>query len=138
MSTTTNVIGASVLSAGLVVGATLLVPDGDVAQDGGVVDAGKQQLIGNFYLRFPDRASFDSAAKDAGFWLATQDGGMLQETSFGHNFDVIGIITRPIQDAGPDAGVETLDGWHVNFSGILPESWAQYVVIPKNPVRWMR
>jgi len=54
----------------------------------------------------------------------------------------VGVIVVPRRDADggivPDGGSETLAGWHVNFSGILPAEWVQYIVDPKHPVRKMR
>jgi hypothetical protein len=125
-------------------------------------------LIGNFYLRFPDQESFRTAAQEAGYtrpavrpeaycdrWgqdyvdggtvdagcvsMGTRlvDGGIqLDLTAMGHNFDIVGVIVRPIP--GSDGGVETLPGWHVNFSGILPSAWEAYIVHPENPARGMR
>ena len=117
------------------------VDDASVAQDPAVGDP-VQQLVGNFYLRFPDKESFDLDSKEAGFWIDSDDGGVLRTSSFDHNFDVIGIIDSIVEpadiDAGTDAVTERLPGWHVNFSGHLPEAWLPYVVTPKNPVRWMR
>jgi len=63
-------------------------------------------------------------------------------SNMGHAFDLVGTVIRPREypDGGivPDGGIETLDGYHVNFSGILPDAWAQYIVDPKHPVRKMR
>lgn len=174
MSTTSNVIAGVTLTAALVVGGIALSP-GEmlVGSDGGIIEAGPPPLVGNFYLRFPDEASFRTAAQDEGYtrpaykreaycdrWgqdyidggvvdagcvsLGTRlaDGGRaLDLTAMGHNFDIVGTITRPILvDGGPDpdGGVETLEGYHVNFSGILPPAWEGYIVHPEHPVRGMR
>jgi len=60
----------------------------------------------------------------------------------GHAFDILGTLVVPRRDADggiiADGGSETLDGYHVNFSGILPDEWRGYVVTPDNPVRRMR
>jgi hypothetical protein len=169
MSATTNtILAVSLTGAAIVTGALLSSGDGSDAIDGGIVEAGPQPLIGNFYLRFPDEQAFRTAAQEAGYtrpavrpeaycdrWgqdyvdggtvdagcvsMGTRlvDGGIqLDLTAMGHNFDIVGVIVRPIP--GSDGGVETLPGWHVNFSGILPSAWEAYIVHPENPARGMR
>jgi hypothetical protein len=159
MSTTSNIIAGVTLTSALVVGGIALSPeDAGVASDAGVADAGQQPMIGNFYLRFPDEATFrrdirstdfwqanvemEDAGPDAGMVPVTVDSGTLIMADMGHAFDILGTLVVPRRDADggivPDGGSETLDGWHVNFSGILPDEWVQYVVEPDNPVRRMR
>jgi hypothetical protein len=59
-----------------------------------------------------------------------------------HAIDVIGVITRG-GEYDPETGdvivaPEVLDGWHVNYQGVLPDGWEQYAVSPENPVRvWL-
>ena len=153
MSTTTNLVTATALTAAAFVGGALLIqPDGGVATDGGVVDAGPQgPLVGAFYLRFPDEAAWQAAVRSSPFWQwdtgladggpdagmvpVTLDAGALSMSGMGHAIDVVGTIVLP----GPDGGAETLDGWHINFQGVLPDAWRPYLVEPKNPVRtWAR
>ena len=153
MSTTTNAVLAVTLTSAAFVGGALLIPaDAPEASDGGIVDAGPVPLIGNFYLRFPDEQTFASEVRSTPFWRwetgytdagpdgglvpVTLDSGSLIQTAMGHNFDIVGTIVRPLPDS--DGGTETLDGWHVNFSGILPTEWQGYIVHPENPARGMR
>ena len=159
MSTTSNIIAGVTLTSALVVGGIALSPeDAGVAPDGGVVDAGQQPLVGNFYLRFPDEATFRREIRSTDFWQAdiemvdagpdaglepvTLDSGVLVMANMGHAFDLVGTITVPRRDADGgvivDGGSETLEGYHVNFSGILPDEWRVFVVEPDNPVRKMR
>ena len=159
MSTTSNVVTGVVLTSALVVGGIALSPeDSSVAPDAGVADAGQQPLIGNFYLRFPDEATFRRDIRSTDFWQANVemedagpdagmvpvevDSGVLVMANMGHAFDILGTLVVPRRDADggivPDGGSETLGGYHVNFSGILPDEWVQYVVEPDNPVRRMR
>ena len=159
MSTTSNIIAGVTLTSALLVGGIALSPeDAGVAPDAGVVDAGQQPLVGNFYLRFPDEATFRREVRSTDFWTpdiemvdAGPDAGMVPVTvdsgavimaDMGHAFDILGTLVVPRRDADggivPDGGSETLDGYHVNFSGILPDEWVQYIVEPDNPVRRMR
>ena len=163
MSTTSNIIAGVTLTSALVVGGIALSPEqADVAPDGGVADAGQQPLVGNFYLRFPDEATFRREVRSTEFWQwaydtvdagvddagiahhrqVQLDSGTLVMANMGHAFDLVGTITVPRRDGDggilPDGGSETLDGWHVNFSGVLPGQWKSYIVTPDNPVRRMR
>lgn len=159
MSTTSNIIAGVTLTGALVVGGIALSPeDAGVASDAGIVDAGPAPLVGNFYLRFPDEQTFRREIRSTDFWQADiemvdagmdaglvpveVDSGTLIMSNMGHAFDILGELVVPRRDADggivPDGGSETLEGWHVNFSGILPESWKGYIVDPKNPVRKMR
>ena len=164
MSTTSNIIAGVTLTSALVIGGIALSPDdAGVAPDAGVADAGQQvPLVGNFYLRFPDEATFRQEVRSTEFWQweyimadagiddagiahhrqVQLDAGTLVMANMGHAFDLVGTITVPRRDGDggilPDGGSETLDGWHVNFSGVLPSTWQQYIVEPENPVRRMR
>ena len=174
MAATTNIAAGATLAGALIVGGIVLSPEdtGVVVPDAGVADAG-QQLVGNFYLRFPSEQAFKDAAQLAGFtrpafrkesfcdrWgkdfidggfvdagcisngVRLVDGGSeLNLEEMGYAFDLVGTITVPKEiDGGPDpdGGTVTLEGWHVNFSGILPDAWEGYIVDPANPVRRMR
>jgi hypothetical protein len=159
MSTTSNIIAGVTLTSALVVGGIALSPeDAGVASDAGVADAGQQPMIGNFYLRFPDEQTFRREVRSTDFWQANVemqdagpdagmvpvevDSGTLIMADMGHAFDILGTLVVPRRDADggiiADGGSETLDGWHVNFSGILPDEWVQWIVEPDNPVRRMR
>lgn len=159
MSTTSNIVAGVTLTSALVVGGVALLPeDESLPVDGGIVDAGPVPMVGNFYLRFPDEATFRREIRSTPFWRAniemvdagadaglvpvTVDSGTLIMANMGHAFDILGQITVPRRDADggviPDGGSETLDGWHVNFSGILPSQWKSYIVTPDHPARRMR
>ena len=159
MSTTSNVVTGVVLTSALVVGGIALSPeDAGVASDAGVVDAGQQPLVGNFYLRFPDEATFRRDIRSTDFWQANVeledagpdagmvpvevDSGTVIMANMGHAFDILGTLVVPRRDADGgivrDGGSETLDGYHVNFSGILPSQWKSYIVTPDYPARRMR
>jgi hypothetical protein len=71
------------------------------------------------YLRFPDAVAGMVALDDAG--LLDDDLNPIT-ASHTHALDVIGEIPK-------------YAGWHVNFSGKLPEEWEEYVVTPLNPIR---
>jgi hypothetical protein len=76
---------------------------------------------------------------------ALDDAGLLDgdlqfiTASHNHALDVIGTITTG-GEYDPETGdvitePVTLDGWHVNYSGELPEGWEEFVVTPEQPVR---
>ena len=64
----------------------------------------------------------------------------LISSSFGHSFDLIGTITKI---SGSQSGsleeepeIITLEGYHVNYSGILPVQFEPaHIEIPNNPYR---
>jgi hypothetical protein len=158
MSTTSNIIAGVTLTSALVVGGIALSPEDEPIAMDATVDAGPAPMIGNFYLRFPDEATFRREIRSTDFWQANiemedagpdagmvpveVDSGVLVMANMGHAFDLVGTIVVPRRDADggviPDGGSETLDGYHVNFSGILPEAWKDYRVDPRHPVRKMR
>ena len=71
---------------------------------------------------------------------------VLQKDAFGYSIDVVGLITRGGQwETGSDGEVVeteapvTLEGWHVNYSGILPKSFEIALIErPNSPHRIMR
>ena len=91
--------------------------------------------IGPFF-RFPDEAAGTAALEAAG--LLNEDGSFIT-ASHTHALDVIGVITRG-GEYDPETGdvivaPEVLDGWHVNYQGVLPDGWEEFAVYPANPVR---
>lgn len=90
--------------------------------------------IGPFF-RFPDEATGMAALEAAG--LLTEDGEFIP-ASHNHALDVIGEIQRGgewDEEGNVVVPPTTLPGWHVNYSGELPEGWEQYAVQPQQPVR---
>ena len=87
------------------------------------------------YIRFPDAVTGTAALDDAG--LLNEDGEYIT-ASHTHALDVIGTITRGgewDEEGNVVVPPTTLDGWHLNFVGNLPEGWKEYAVYPANPVR---
>jgi hypothetical protein len=87
------------------------------------------------FLRFPDESAWTAAATEAGFLIDDT----LTAYTHGHAIDVVGTITRG-GEYDPETGdvivaPEVLDGWHVNFAGVLPDGWDDYLVEPANPYR---
>jgi hypothetical protein len=87
------------------------------------------------FFRFPDEATGMAALDAAG--LLTEDGDPIT-ASHAHALDVIGTISigGEYDDEGEVLVPPTLlDGWHINYSGELPDGWEEYVVRPEQPVR---
>jgi hypothetical protein len=70
------------------------------------------------FLRFPDKQAWTDAATEAGFLI---DDTLIAYTH-DRAIDVVGQI--------PD-----VDGWHVNFAGMLPDGWDEFLVTPNDPYR---
>ena len=95
-----------------------------------------EELNPGTFFRFPDEAAGLDALDEAN--LLNEDGEYIT-SSADHALDVIGEIYR-----GGEWDYETgeviipptlLDGWHVNYQGVLPDGWNVYAVYPANPVR---
>jgi len=87
------------------------------------------------FLRFPNADTWLAAASEAGF--------MADDTlvAYTHDraIDCIGTITRG-GEYDPETGEvivapTVLAGFHVNYSGDLPDGWEDYVVRPEQPYR---
>ena len=93
------------------------------------------------FLRFPDEATWIEAATEAGFYSEPDEEGNTTLLAYTHDhaIDVIGTITRggewDIETGEEIEAPVTLEGFHVNFVGDLPDSWDEYVVNPVNPYR---
>ena len=94
------------------------------------------------YLRFPDEAAFRSAAFVAGLYnepVGDNPGRYIQYTH-DHAMDIVGVIYNNDAVIDPETGEVTspatpMAGWHVNYIGILPTGWDQYLVNPVAPYR---
>jgi hypothetical protein len=87
------------------------------------------------FLRFPDADAWTAAATAAGFMA---DDTLVAYTH-DHAIDVVGTISRG-GEYDPETGAvivapTVLDGFHVNYSGVLPEGWAEFLVEPAAPYR---
>jgi len=79
----------------------------------------------SYFLKFPDEATAIEVlalyrADDA--WITG---------SHEHALDIVGTISK----VQPDESVITLDGYHINFAGRLPEAALPYEVFPATPSR---
>ena len=90
-------------------------------------------------FRFPDEATGMAALTAAGLWFMDEKGNQQFITaSHTHALDVIGTITRGGEwddEGNIITPPETLDGWHLNYQGELPDGWGNYIVTPEKPVR---
>jgi len=88
------------------------------------------------YLRFPDEATFRSAAFIAG--LCDEEGTYAQYTH-DHAMDIVGVIFNNDATFDDDGSVVTPAtpkiGWHVNYIGELPTGWDDFLVTPVAPYR---
>ena len=87
------------------------------------------------FLRFPDEEAWLTAAAEAGFIV---DDTLVAYTH-DRAIDVIGEISRG-GEYDPETGdvivaPTVLAGFHVNFAGVLPEGWDEFVVTPAAPYR---
>ena len=87
------------------------------------------------FLRFPDESTWTAAAIDAGYIIDDA----LAAYTHDRAIDCIGKITRG-GEYDPETGdvivaPTVLDGWHVNFQGVLPDGWDEFLVEPANPYR---
>ena len=94
--------------------------------------------IGPFF-RFPDEAAWLTAARNAGF-MVTDEEGVEQLAAYTQDraIDVVGTITRGGEyDENGDIIVPftELDGWHINYQGVVPDGWDAYAVTPETPAR---
>ena len=86
------------------------------------------------FLRFPDESTWLTAATDAGFIIDDT----LAAYTHDHAIDVVGAIARggEYDDEGAVIVAPTvLPGFHVNYSGELPDGWDDYLVTPAAPYR---
>jgi hypothetical protein len=93
------------------------------------------------FLRFPDESAWTAAATAAGFFSEPDEDGNTTLAAYtnDHAIDVVGTITRG-GEYDPETGdvivaPEVLDGWHVNFAGVLPDGWDEFLVTPADPYR---
>jgi hypothetical protein len=87
------------------------------------------------FLRFSDADAWTAAAIEAGF--ITND--TLVAYTHDRAIDVVGTITRG-GEYDPETGEvivapTVLAGFHVNYSGVLPSGWEEFVMAPEQPCR---
>lgn len=87
------------------------------------------------FLRFPNESAWLTAASEAGFMVDDT----LAAYTHTHAIDVVGTIPRG-GEYDPETGAvivapTVLAGFHVNYSGDLPETWDEFVVEPAAPHR---
>jgi hypothetical protein len=94
-----------------------------------------------YFLRFPDESTWTTAATEAGFYSEPDEDGNTTLVAYtnDHAIDVVGTITRGGEWDYETGAVITpptvLPGWHVNFQGVLPDGWEEFLVEPANPYR---
>jgi hypothetical protein len=100
-----------------------------------------EQFCDRWATDYTDAGPVDAGCVNYGTQLVDA-GSELDLGATSHAFDILGTLVVPRRDADggiiPDGGSETIDGWHVNFSGVLPDEWKSYIVTPDYPARRMR
>lgn len=94
-----------------------------------------------FFLRFTDESAWTAAATEAGLYSEPDEDGNTTLAAYTHDraIDVVGTITRG-GEYNPETGAvivapTVLAGFHVNYVGVLPETWAEFLVEPAAPYR---
>ena len=95
------------------------------------------------FFRFTDEAGWLTAARNAGFLvtITDEDGNeseQLQAYTHERAIDVVGFIKEGgewDEDGNEIVAPTTLDGFHVNYLGALPDGWDALEVTPENPYR---
>ena len=100
------------------------------------------------FFRFADENAWLTAARAAGFTAdfpvydeeGNETGTEEKVVQYTHNYalDVIGSITRGgewDEEGNEVVAPTTLDGFHVNYVGELPEGWEAFEVTPNSPYR---
>ena len=96
--------------------------------------------VASQFFRFPDEATGMAALDAAGLLFTDEDGNQRPITaSHTHALDIVATISRG-GEWDPETGEvitppTVLDGWHVNYLGVVPDGWEQYAVWPENPAR---
>jgi len=91
-------------------------------------------------FRFPDAATGMAALDAAGLIATDEDGNQRPITaSHHHALDIVATLSKG-GEWDPETGEvitppTVLDGWHVNYLGVVPDGWEQYAVWPRNPTR---
>ena len=100
------------------------------------------------FFRFTDETAWLTAARAAGFVSdfpvydeeGNETGTEEQVVKYTHNYalDVVGTITvggEWDEEGNEVVAPTTLDGFHVNYVGELPEGWEAFEVTPSTPYR---
>jgi len=95
------------------------------------------------FFRFTDEAAWLTAAREAGFMttVTDEDGNeteKLQAYTHSHAIDVVGTITvggEWDEDGTQTVAPTTLEGFHINYLGDMPDGWEAFEVTPENPHR---
>jgi hypothetical protein len=92
--------------------------------------------MNNHYLKFSNQQETELFYKDIKIW--NEQSQTPFTSSHTHSLDVIGQIT--VGGEWDENGNEiesptTLEGYHVNYIGELPEKWKDYEVFPSTPYR---
>jgi hypothetical protein len=99
-------------------------------------------------FRFPDEPTWIAAGLAAGIYVkepvldddGNETGEELKLVGYTHSYacDVIGTISRGgewDEDGNEITPPKVLEGWHVNYLGVVPDEWLKYAVWPKSSAR---
>lgn len=98
------------------------------------------------FLKFPDEATFLAKAEDAGLTYTDEDGNSHISTgSHQYSLDIVGVIYNDdgVYETDPETAdltvisePTTVEGYHINMVGNVPESFKEYIInAPNTPTR---
>lgn len=94
------------------------------------------------FLKFPDEATFLAKAEEAGLtYTDDEENSHVSTGSHEYSLDIVGVIYNDdgVYETDPETAdltvisePTTVDGYHINMVGDVPESFDEYIIDPPN------